>query len=102
MSDQDPEQPPSAPPPPPPPEQPPEQPYGQPYGQPHGQPAYGQSPYGAYPQASGTNGMAIAGFVCAFFCTPLGLIFSIIGLNQINQSGQGGKGLAIAGIVISI
>jgi hypothetical protein len=46
--------------------------------------------------------MAIAGFVCAFFCTPLGLIFSIIGLNQIGQSGQGGKGLAIAGIVISI
>jgi hypothetical protein len=45
--------------------------------------------------------MAIAGFVLSFFCSILGLIFSIIGLNQIKQRGQGGRGLAIAGIVIS-
>src|SRR5262245_33495293 len=51
-----------------------------------------------------TSGMAIAGFVLSFFCGLLGLIFSIIGLNQINNSGGrlGGKGLAIAGIVISV
>jgi len=50
------------------------------------------------------NGMAIAGFILAFFCNILGIIFSAIGLNQINQSGgmQKGKGLAIAGLVISI
>ena len=46
--------------------------------------------------------MAIAGFVLAFLCSILGLVFSIIGLNQCNQRNQSGKGLAIAGIVISI
>jgi uncharacterized membrane protein len=46
--------------------------------------------------------MAIAGFILSFFCSILGLIFSIVGLNQIKQTGQGGRGLAIAGIVISV
>ena len=48
-----------------------------------------------------TNGMAIAGFVCSFFFQILGLIFSIIGLCQIKNSGENGRGLAIAGIIIS-
>ena len=75
------------------------QPYGQqPYGQYPPPPGYGYGP----PAAAGTNGMAIAGFVLAFFCSLLGLIFSIIGLNQAKQRNQGGQGLAIAGIVISI
>jgi Tfp pilus assembly protein PilE len=54
--------------------------------------------------ASKTSGMAIAGFILAFVCSLLGLIFSIIGLSQINKSNGtlGGKGLAIAGIVISV
>jgi Tfp pilus assembly protein PilE len=53
--------------------------------------------------AAKTSGMAIAGFVLAFFCSLLGLIFSIIGLSQVNKSNGtlGGKGLAIAGIIIS-
>jgi hypothetical protein len=46
--------------------------------------------------------MAIAGFVLAFFCSILGLIFSIIGLNQAKARNQGGQGLAIAGIIISL
>lgn len=55
------------------------------------------------PAAPRNNGMAIAGFVLSFFCSPLGLIFSAIGLSQINKDpSQGGKGLAIAGLVISI
>src|SRR3954452_24834831 len=108
MSDQPPEQPPGQPPYGQPPggqspyAQPPgdQSPYGQPpqgapYGQPYGQ-AYGQ------PATTGTNGMAIASLVCAFFCTPLGLIFGFIALSQIRERGQGGRGLAIAGIVISI
>ena len=90
-------------------------PYGQPpaYGQ--QPPAYGQppgQPYGAYPpapavsgygyqQASGTNGLAIASLVLSFFCSLAGLICGIIALNQIKRTGQGGRGLAIAGIVIS-
>lgn len=50
-----------------------------------------------------TNGMAIAGFVCSFLCWPLGLIFSILGMSQTSKDpSQGGRGLAIAGLVISI
>lgn len=50
-----------------------------------------------------TNGMAIAGFVCSLLCSPLGLIFSILGMSQTSKDpSQGGRGLAIAGLVISI
>lgn len=50
-----------------------------------------------------TNGMAIAGFVCSFLCWPLGLIFSILGMSQTSKDpSQGGRGLAIAGLVLSI
>lgn len=47
-----------------------------------------------------SNGMAIAGFITSFFISILGLIFSIIGLNKSKQTGTG-KGLSIAGIIIS-
>ena len=56
-------------------------------------------------QPQKTNGMAIAGFVLALICctAPLGVIFSAIGLNQIGKdSSQGGKGLALAGLIIGI
>lgn len=50
-----------------------------------------------------TNGMAIAGFVCAFLCSPLGIVFSAIGMSQTSKDpSQGGRGLAIAGLIISI
>ena len=42
------------------------------------------------------------GSFSAFFCSILGLIFSLIGMNQTKQTGQSGRGLAIAGLVISI
>jgi hypothetical protein len=52
-----------------------------------------------------TNGLALAGFICAVLLFPafIGLILSIIGLVQINNSQgmQKGKGLALAGIIIS-
>jgi hypothetical protein len=50
-----------------------------------------------------TSGLAIAGFVCSFFCGLLGLILSILGRNECKRSGGtvGGEGLALAGIVIS-
>jgi hypothetical protein len=50
--------------------------------------------------------LAIASLVCSllgWLCgigPILGLVFGFIALNQIKQSGQGGRGLAIAGIVI--
>lgn len=52
-----------------------------------------------------TNSMAIAGLVTAFVCcgTPVGIILSAIGLSQIKKDPtQEGKGLATAGLVISI
>jgi peptidyl-prolyl cis-trans isomerase B (cyclophilin B) len=45
--------------------------------------------------------MAIASFVCAFFCSPLGIIFGHVALSQIKKTNEGGKGLATAGLVIS-
>ncbi len=84
------------------PEQPP---YGQPqYGQPqYGQPQYGQAQYGYPPgRQPGTNGFAIASLVCAFVCSPLGIVFGFVARGQIRRTGQGGDGLALAGIILSI
>jgi type II secretory pathway pseudopilin PulG len=57
----------------------------------------------AAPPVSRTSGLAIAGFVCAFFCSVLGLILSIMGHNECKRSGGTirGEGLALAGIIIS-
>ena len=50
-----------------------------------------------------TNGMAITGFVLSFLCWPLGIIFSAIGMSQTGKDpSQGGRGLAIAGLIISL
>jgi hypothetical protein len=48
------------------------------------------------------NGLCIAGFVTAFLIPPVGLVLSIIALVQINKSREKSKGMAIAGIVISV
>lgn len=55
------------------------------------------------PPVSRTSGLAIAGFVCSFFCSVIGLILSIMGRNECKRSGGmiGGEGLALAGIIIS-
>jgi hypothetical protein len=103
--------------------------YGQQYGQPQygqqgygQQPAYGQQPYEAspgydqygnpyygqqggygYPQpyaAPQTNTMAILGLVFAFVFPPLGVVFGFMGRNQIKRTGEGGDGLALAGIIV--
>lgn len=47
-----------------------------------------------------TNTLAIVGLILAIFIAPIGLILSIIALVKINKSKEGGKGLAIAGIII--
>jgi Domain of unknown function (DUF4190) len=118
------DEPPSYPPPPPPPPggyPPPAGDYGYPPPAPEG---YGSYPppapggYGSYPPpapvgygygpppSAGTNGMAIASLVCSLLgiCCGvgafLGIIFGIIALGQVKQSGQEGRGLAIAGIAV--
>lgn len=82
--------------------------YGQ-YGQGYGQYGQGYNPYGqGYnqyqyqpPQKKGENGMAIAGLVLAFFIPLVGLILSCLGLKQSKTMDDEGKGISIAGIVIS-
>lgn len=56
--------------------------------------------FGGMPQKAKINGLAITSLVCSFFCGLLGIILGIIAIGQINKSNEGGKGLAIAGIVV--
>lgn len=92
-----------------------------PYAQPVPPPPAYQQPYGqSYPQFSQpisqkTNGMAIAsmstgiGSIVLCFCCPLlpilaggtGLALGLVSMKQIKQRGDGGKGMAIAGIATS-
>ena len=62
---------------------------------------WGPTPYQG-PQT--TPGIVIAGFVLSFLCSLIGLILCIVGLKEIDKSeGRlGGRGLAVAGIWISI
>jgi hypothetical protein len=46
--------------------------------------------------------MAILGLVFAFVFSPLGIVFSAMGLSQTRKRGEGGRGLAVAGLVLSI
>lgn len=48
-----------------------------------------------------TNIMAILSLIFSFIFFPLGLIFGIIALKQIKQNNESGKGIAIAGVIIS-
>ena len=66
--------------------------------------------------STGTNGMSIAGFILGLFSLPsccccflslpssiLGIVFSCLALSQLKANPmQGGRGLAIAGLVLSI
>ncbi|MUL78790.1 DUF4190 domain-containing protein [Mycobacterium sp. CBMA226] len=44
--------------------------------------------------------MAIAALITGLTIAPLGIVFGHIALSQIKQTGQGGRGLAIAGLVL--
>ena len=52
-----------------------------------------------YPQPR-TNALAIASLVCALLFAPLGIVFGHLSLSQIRRSGEDGRGLALAGLVI--
>lgn len=94
------------PPPYPPPGQPPGPgPYPQQPGYPGGYPQqpgqYGQA-YGPPPTPRSTNGFAIASLIFGVLGgVLLSVIFGIIALKQIKTRGQGGRGMAIAGLVLS-
>ena len=48
-----------------------------------------------------TNTMAIVALILTFFFPPLGLILGFVALKQIKQTNEGGKGLALAAVVLS-
>jgi hypothetical protein len=58
--------------------------------------------YQPAPVAQKTNVLAIVGFILAFFVSVAGIIVSAIALGQIKKTGEGGRGLAIAGVIIGI
>ncbi|MCX2750468.1 thioredoxin domain-containing protein [Arthrobacter sp. MI7-26] len=58
-------------------------------------------PRQGYPPPSlRTEPLAIASLVCSFVISLLGIIFGHIALARIRRSGDGGRGLAVAGLVI--
>lgn len=56
-------------------------------------------PYAQAPRP--TNAMAIASLVCALLFAPLGIVFGHVALSQIKRTGEDGRGLALAGLIIS-
>ena len=79
-----------------------------PYPQPHAQPNFLQPNQPSYPaqqamppqQVRGTNVMSILSLVFAFVFPLLGIVFGHIAKKQIRRTGEGGSGLAIAGLVL--
>ncbi|MEV8213359.1 DUF4190 domain-containing protein [Leifsonia sp. NPDC077715] len=63
----------------------------------YGAPAYPAAP----PQANlSTNTLAIVAFVCSFVVALAGIICGHIALSQIKRTGEGGRGLALAAVII--
>ncbi len=84
---------------------PPPQQFQQPqYQQPQYQPPQYQQQFGVpqfVPVAVKTNSMAIASLIVSLICcAPLGVVFGHIAISQINKTGEGGRGLATAGLII--
>lgn len=74
-------------------------------GQP-GQPPGGYGPPSGYDQGSSdpartTSVLAILGLVLAFLLAPVGLVLSVVALPRTGRGRQKGRGLAIAGIIVS-
>jgi Domain of unknown function (DUF4190) len=89
-----------------PPDRPEDSPSQEPYQPqtPYQQPQFQPQPRYQYPQpvvAGRTNTMAILALVFAFVFWPLGIVFGHMARRQIRQTGEGGAGLATAGLVLS-
>jgi uncharacterized protein YacL len=67
--------------------------------QPYSQQPYGQQPYGQAGPAK-YNVLAIVSLVSAFFVSLVAIITGHIALSQIKRTGEQGRGLAIAGLVL--
>ncbi|MDR5698356.1 DUF4190 domain-containing protein [Agromyces aerolatus] len=97
--------------PPPPPAQPAAPSYGQPAQPGYGQPGYGQPGYGsayATAPAKKTNVLAIVSLVASiagivifwFIGSVAGIICGHISMSQIKKTGEEGRGLAVAGLIV--
>jgi len=64
------------------------------------------TPQNAYspqpPPSRGTSVLAIVGFILAFCGGPLGFILSLVAIFQTGRDKKKGRGLAVAGVVISL
>ncbi|HEY8591104.1 MAG TPA: DUF4190 domain-containing protein [Naasia sp.] len=64
------------------------------------QPAPAAPQYGYAPQTEKYNVLAIVSLVSAFFISLVAIITGHIALSQIKKTGEKGRGLAIAGLVL--
>lgn len=46
--------------------------------------------------------MAIVGFILAFFVSIVGVILGFVALSQIKRTGEQGRGLALAAVIIGL
>ena len=64
--------------------------------------AWATAPQPQRPSPSGTNGQAVAAFVLGLLAVvPVSVVFGIVALVRVGRTRQRGKGLAIAGLVLS-
>lgn len=55
------------------------------------------------PSERGVNGLSVASLVVSLTCCgPIGMILGFVALSQIKKSGEQGRGMAIAGVVIGL
>jgi hypothetical protein len=67
------------------------------------EPAPGGRRYRGSGTGGSTSGWAVASFILGIFAVvPLSVIFGFVGLQRIRRLGQRGKGLAIAGLILSL
>ncbi|MCU1438582.1 MAG: hypothetical protein JWP66_1669 [Naasia sp.] len=64
------------------------------------QPAPSAPQYGTAPASERTNVLAIVALVSSFFISLAGIICGHIALSQIKKTGEKGRGLALAGLII--
>jgi hypothetical protein len=63
---------------------------------------YGAPPPPMAPQPQGRSGLAVAGFILAFFVPAVGFILSLIAIFKTGAGKAKGRGLAVAGVIISV
>jgi hypothetical protein len=59
-------------------------------------------PYPPPPPPRRTNSMAIAAIITAVFVAPVGIVLGFVARSQIKRTGEDGKALATAAIVVGI